>query len=206
MFERFTERARQVVVFAQDEARELRHNYIGTEHLLLGLLREEHGLAARVLGTLDVTLERTRADVMRVVGEGDAAVKGQIPFTPRAKHALELALNEATELGHGHIGTEHVLLGIAREARGVAARILAEHDVPPQRVAIAVLETLQGGSGPVDPEAVKRFAQAPPDPGASGRITLGRRGTALPQFAIGWVLGAATLGVGILVGWAIWGH
>jgi ATP-dependent Clp protease ATP-binding subunit ClpC len=203
MFERFTERARQVVVFAQDEARELRHNYIGTEHLLLGLLREEHGLAARVLGTLDVTLERTRADVMRVVGRGDSVVKGQIPFTPRAKHALELALNEATELGHGHIGTEHVLLGIAREARGVAARILAEHDVPPQRVAIAVLETLQGGSGPVDPEAVKRFAQAPPDPGAPARITLGRRGPALPQFAIGWVLGAVTLGMGILIGWAI---
>jgi ATP-dependent Clp protease ATP-binding subunit ClpC len=206
MFERFTERARQVVVFAQDEARELRHDYIGTEHLLLGLLREEEGLAARVLATLGVTLEGTRADVARVVGEGEGTVKGQIPFTPRAKHALELSLNEATELGHGYIGTEHVLLGVAREGRGVAARILGEHGVPPQRVAIAVLETLQGGTGQVDPAVLKRYAQAAADPGTSVQTEVARsvlRGPLLPPFALGWVLGAVTLGAGILIGWAI---
>src|SRR4051795_13362650 len=124
MFERFTERARQVVVLAQHEARTLRHNYIGTEHLLLGLLREEEGLAARVLGELGVTLEGSREQVANIVGEGDEGTTGQIPFTPRAKRVLELSLSEATALGHGYVGTEHLLLGMAREGSGVAARIL----------------------------------------------------------------------------------
>src|SRR2546421_11799468 len=106
MFERFTERARQVVVLAQDEARALRHNYIGTEHLLLGLLREEEGIAARVLESLGVTLEEVRAQVGRVVGQGDEIEAGQIPFTPRAKKVLELGLREAQAMGHNYIGTE----------------------------------------------------------------------------------------------------
>src|SRR4051794_7350331 len=115
MFERFTERARQVVVLAQDEARELRHNYIGTEHLLLGLLREEDGLAARVLATVDITIEEVRTQVARIVGQGDEVSAGQIPFTPRAKKVLELALREGLTLGHNFIGTEHLLLGLVRE-------------------------------------------------------------------------------------------
>ena len=114
MFERFTEKARQVVVLAQDEAQALGHNYIGTEHLLLGLLREREGLAARVLHSLDVTVEEVRAQVARIVGRGDEVRAGMIPFTPRAKKALELALREAQALGHNYIGTEHVLLGLVR--------------------------------------------------------------------------------------------
>ena len=112
MFERFTERARQVVVLAQDEARALKHNYIGTEHILLGLLREEEGLAARVLESLDITVEEVRAQIARIVGQGDEVTTGQIPFTPRAKKVLELALREALSLGHNYIGTEHILLAL----------------------------------------------------------------------------------------------
>src|SRR5277367_815046 len=121
MFERFTERARQVVVLAQEEARTLKHNYIGTEHILLGLLREEEGLAARVLESLDITVERVRGQVVRIVGSGEEVTSGQIPFTPRAKKVLELALREALSLGHNYIGTEHILLGLVRENEGVAA-------------------------------------------------------------------------------------
>ena len=128
MFERFTERARQVVVLAQEEARTLKHNYIGTEHILLGLLREEEGLAARVLESLDITVERVRAQVVRIVGSGEEVTSGQIPFTPRAKKVLELALREALSLGHNYIGTEHILLGLVRE-EGVAAQVLATHGV-----------------------------------------------------------------------------
>src|SRR5262249_25624389 len=126
MFERFTERARQVVVLAQEEARTLKHNYIGTEHILLGLLREEEGLAARVLESLDITVERVRAQVVRIVGSGEEVTSGQIPFTPRAKKVLELALREALSLGHNYIGTEHILLGLVRENEGVAPRILLD--------------------------------------------------------------------------------
>jgi ATP-dependent Clp protease ATP-binding subunit ClpA len=115
MFERFTERARQVVVLAQEEARVLRHNYIGTEHLLLGLLREADGVAARVLGTLEVTLEEVRGEVTRIVGEGDNESQGQIPFTPRAKKVLEYAVEEAQHMGHSYVGTEHLLLGLLKE-------------------------------------------------------------------------------------------
>jgi ATP-dependent Clp protease ATP-binding subunit ClpC len=124
VFERFTEPARQVVVLAQHEARTLRHNYIGTEHLLLGLLREEEGLAATALRELDVQLEDVRAQVALIVGRGGEIVTGQIPFTPRAKKVLELALREGLSLGHNYIGTEHILLGLVRENEGVAARIL----------------------------------------------------------------------------------
>ena len=129
MFERFTERARQVVVLAQDEARALKHNYIGTEHILLGLLREEEGLAARVLEQLDITVEEVRAQVAHIVGQGDEVTTGQIPFTPRAKKVLELALREALRLRHHHIGTEHILLGLLREGHGLAALVLTEAGV-----------------------------------------------------------------------------
>jgi hypothetical protein len=134
MFERFTERARQVVVLAQEEARTLKHNYIGTEHILLGLLREQEGLAARVLESLDITVERVRAQVVRIVGSGEEVPSGQIPFTPRAKKVLELALREALSLGHNYIGTEHILLGLVRENEGVAARILLDFDADSEKI------------------------------------------------------------------------
>src|SRR3982074_792728 len=166
LFERFTERARQVVVLAQDEARALKHNYIGTEHILLGLLREEEGLAARVLESLDITVEEVRAQVARIVGQGDEVTAGQIPFTPRAKKVLELALSEALALGHGHIGTEHILLALAREPgrAGVAARILLDLGVTSEAVAARVLE-LRSGRRPA-PAELTRFQ-------ASSRVLFG---------------------------------
>src|SRR6195952_2323835 len=124
MFERFTERARQVIVLAQDEARALKHNYIGPEHILLGLLRDEEEIAARVLDSLEITTEEVRAQVARIVGRGDEVTTGQIPFTPRAKNVLELALSEGLAIGHNYIGTEHILLGLVSVDDGVAARIL----------------------------------------------------------------------------------
>jgi ATP-dependent Clp protease ATP-binding subunit ClpC len=146
MFERFTERARQVVVLAQDEARALRHNYSGTEHLLLGLLREEEGLAARVLETLGVTLEQSRDQVRAIIGAGEPgeALAGQIPFTPRAKKTLELALREARSLGHQFIGTEHVLLGLVRVGEGVGVEILDALGASPAVVREEVIRSLSG--------------------------------------------------------------
>ncbi len=162
MFERFTERARQVVVLAQEEARTLKHNYIGTEHILLGLLREEEGLAARVLESLDITVERVRAQVVRIVGSGEEVTSGQIPFTPRAKKVLELALREALSLGHNYIGTEHILLGLVRENEGVAARILLDFDADSEKIRNEVIRMLSGPGS-------RRSAPAParaPAPGA----------------------------------------
>jgi ATP-dependent Clp protease ATP-binding subunit ClpC len=161
MFERFTERARQVIVLAQEEARVLRHNYIGTEHLLLGLLREADGVAARVLGTLEVSLEEVRGEIQRIVGEGEHEAQGQIPFTPRVKKVLELALREALSLGHNYIGTEHILLGLVRESEGAAARILAEQKVDADRVRQEVMRVLAGPAkqqpqGAVTPEGRER--------------------------------------------------
>ena len=142
MFERFTERARQVVVLAQDEARTLKHNYIGTEHILLGLLREQEGLAARVLDSLDITVEEVRAQVARIVGQGDEVATGQIPFTPRAKKVLELALREGLSLGQTYIGTEHILLGLVRENEGVAARILLDFDADAEKIRNEIISAL----------------------------------------------------------------
>ena len=126
MFERFTQQARQVVVWAQQEARGLRHNYIGTEHILFGLLREGHGLAARVLDSHGVTVERVRTQVVRIVASGEAPSAGQIPFTPQAKQVLETALGEAHSLGHDDVATEHILLGLLRDDEGFAVRILLD--------------------------------------------------------------------------------
>jgi ATP-dependent Clp protease ATP-binding subunit ClpC len=147
VFERFTERARQVIVLAQAEARALKHNYIGTEHLLLGLLREEEGLAARVLGSFGVTIEAVRADVARIIGSGDEVVGGQVPFTPRAKKILELSLREALDLGHNYIGTEHVLLGLLREGGGVAVRILVDAGATPEAIRDELLGRFSGARG-----------------------------------------------------------
>src|SRR5213594_1524696 len=154
VFERFTERARQVVVLAQDEARALKHNYIGTEHILLGLLREEEGLAARVLESLDITVEEVRDQVARIVGQGDEVTTGQIPFTPRAKKVLELALREALSLGHNYIGTEHILLGLVRENEGIANRILFRFEADADKVRNEIIRLLSGpGRRPLKPEA-----------------------------------------------------
>src|ERR1700709_1578922 len=147
MFERFKERAPQGVVLAQEEARTLKHNYIGTEHILLGLLREEEGLAARVLESLDITVERVRSQVVRIVGSGEEVTSGQIPFTPRAKKVLELALREALSLGHNYIGTEHILLGLVRENEGVAARILLDFDADSDKIRNEVIRMLSGPGG-----------------------------------------------------------
>jgi ATP-dependent Clp protease ATP-binding subunit ClpA len=163
VFERFTERARQVVVLAQDEARGLGHGYIGTEHLLLGLLREEEGLAARLLESLDVTLEEVRAQVTRIVGEGQDVTTGQIPFTPRAKKVLELSLREALSLGHNWIGTEHVLLGLVREDEGVAAVILRDFDADAETIRNEVIGSLSGPTQRVDPTSAEARSFLPAD-------------------------------------------
>ena len=147
MFERFTERARQVIVLAQDEARHLRHNYIGTEHILVGLLREEEGIAARVLVQLGIDEDEVRAQVARIVGQGDEVATGQIPFTPRTKKVLELALREAMSLGHNYIGTEHILLGLVRENNGVAARILVDFGADAEKIRNEIIRMLSGGPG-----------------------------------------------------------
>ena len=155
MFERFTERARQVVVLAQDEARALRHDAIDAEHLLLGILREEDGVGARVLVALGVTAEDVRARVVRLVGQGAELATGQIPFSPAAKHALELALREGMALGQNFIATEHLLLGLARENTGVAARILRELDVDAETIRHEVIAVLAApDSGYVAPAGV----------------------------------------------------
>jgi hypothetical protein len=142
MFERFTDRARRVVVLAQEEARLLNHNYIGTEHLLLGLLAERESVAARVLHSLDVDLADARAQVREIIGDGVTAPSGHIPFTPRAKKVLELALREALQLDHNYIGTEHILLGLVREGQGVAARVLGNLGADLGRVRHVVIEVL----------------------------------------------------------------
>ena len=172
VFERFTERARQVVVLAQEEARTLTHNYIGTEHILLGLLREEEGLAARALESLDITIERVRTQVVRIVGSGEEATSGQIPFTPRAKKVLELALREALSLGHNYIGTEHILLGLVRENEGIAARILLDFDADSEKIRNAVIRML---SGPGTPQ--------------SGEVTMVGREITRRGFDLAWLDG-----------------
>jgi ATP-dependent Clp protease ATP-binding subunit ClpA len=151
VFERFTERARQVVVLAQEEARGFRHNYIGTEHLLLGLLREDEGLAARVLESFGITLERAREEVVRIVALGeDPSTSGQIPFTPRAKKVMELSLRESLSVGHDYIGTEHILLGLVREDEGVAMRILVEFGTDGEAIRDQVLRMLGNRAGTVE--------------------------------------------------------
>jgi ATP-dependent Clp protease ATP-binding subunit ClpC len=148
-----------VVVLAQEEARALKHNYIGTEHILLGLLREEEGLAARVLQSLDMTVEGVRAQVVRIVGAGDEATSGQIPFTPRAKKVLELALREALSLGHNYIGSEHILLGLGREGDGVAVRILHDLGADPETIHNEVIRMLSDPR--VVREQVRRMVNSP---------------------------------------------
>jgi hypothetical protein len=147
MFERFTERARRVVVLAQEEARMLNHNYIGTEHLLLGLIHEGEGVAAKALESMGISLEAVRSQVEEIIGQGQAAPTGHIPFTPRAKKVLELSLREALQLGHNYIGTEHILLGLIREGEGVAAQVLQKLGADLARVRQQVIQLLSGYTG-----------------------------------------------------------
>ena len=164
MFERFTNRARHVVVLAQEEARRLRHNYIGTEHILLGLLGEPDGAAGRALAGFGMSLEPTRREVTAIVSTGTTAPSGHIPFTPRAKKTLELSLREALALHHNYIGTEHILLGLIRESDGVAAQVLRQHaDLP--AISAAVINLAPAAS---------------PETGGRGRRWLRRRGAAGP--------------------------
>ena len=160
MFERFTQPSRRVVVLAQEEARLLNHNYIGTEHLLLGVLREDEGVAA-ALAALEVGLDPARELVAEIVGRGRQAPSGHIPFTPRAKKVLELSLREALRLGHPYIGPEHILLGLITEGQGVAVEVLRVLGAPPERVRAQVLELVPlAGEEPGDR----------PDPSRSGRL------------------------------------
>src|SRR5690606_20707973 len=126
MFERFTDRARRVVVLAQEEARMLNHNYIGTEHILLGLIHEGEGIAAKTMESLNISLDAVRQQAQDITGAGEQGPVGHVPFTPRAKKVLELSLREARQLGHNYIGTEHILLGLIREGEGVAAQVLTK--------------------------------------------------------------------------------
>jgi ATP-dependent Clp protease ATP-binding subunit ClpC len=147
MFERFTDRARRVVVLAQEEARLLNHNYIGTEHLLLGLIHEGQGVAAKALESLGIRLEAVRSQVEEIIGRGERAPTGHIPFTPRAKKVLELSLRESKQLGHDYIGTEHILLGLVREGEGVAAQVLVKLGADLSRARGQVIELLSGEAG-----------------------------------------------------------
>src|SRR4030081_4041689 len=144
MFERFTDRARRVVVLAQEEARMLNHNYIGTEHILLGLIHEGEGVAAKALESLGIALEGVRQQVEEIIGQGQQAPSGNIPFPPGAKKVLELSLREALQLGHNYIGTEHIVLGLVREGEGVGAQVLAGFAGGLARVRQSVLELIPG--------------------------------------------------------------
>ncbi|MDG1266898.1 MAG: Clp protease N-terminal domain-containing protein, partial [Ilumatobacter sp.] len=148
MFERFTDRARRVVVLAQEEARLLNHSYIGTEHILLGLIHEGEGVAAKALESLGISLEAVRSQVEEIIGQGGSSPSGHIPFTPRAKKVLELSLREALQLGHNYIGTEHILLGLIREGEGVAAQVLVKLGADLSRVRQQVIQLLSGYQGP----------------------------------------------------------
>jgi ATP-dependent Clp protease ATP-binding subunit ClpC len=177
MFERFTDRARRVVVLAQEEARLLNHNYIGTEHILLGLVREGDGVAARALESLGISLEAVRQHVEEIIGRGKQAPSGHIPFTPRAKKVLELSLREAHQLGHNYIGTEHILLGLIREGEGVAAQVLVRLGADLNRVRQQVIELLAAR----DPEDPGRRVAVARDPEASGPIAVaGEAGEDVP--------------------------
>ena len=163
MFERFTDRARRVVVLAQEEARFLNHNYIGTEHILLGLVHEDRGVAARALAELGISLDAVRAEVKQIVGQGQSAPTGHIPFTPRAKKVLELSLREAIQLRCDYIGTEHILLGVVREGEGVAAQVLVNLGAGLDQVRHQVIGLMSAHAGPDPAEHLTR-----------GRVRLGQ--------------------------------
>ncbi|TCN40287.1 ATP-dependent Clp protease ATP-binding subunit ClpC [Kribbella orskensis] len=178
MFERFTDRARRVVVLAQEEARMLSHNYIGTEHILLGLIHEGEGVAAKALESLGISLEAVRSQVEEIIGQGQQAPSGHIPFTPRAKKVLELSLREALQLGHNYIGTEHILLGLIREGEGVAAQVLVKLGADLNKVRQQVIQLLSGYQG-----KETASAGAPAEGAPSSSLVLDQFGRNLTQAA-----------------------
>jgi ClpA/ClpB-like protein/UvrB/UvrC motif-containing protein len=174
MFERFTDRARKIVVLAQEEARRLEHNYIGTEHILLGLIREGEGVAAVTLKALGIRLDPVRQQVEEIIGRGQETPQGHIPFTPRAKKVLELSLRESKQLGHNYIGTEHILLGLIREGDGVAAQVLVRLGADQNRVRQQVIQLLHG-----------RTAEEPRPGAEAGLETAEQQLTAIEQAGMG---------------------
>ena len=182
MFERFTDRARRVVVLAQEEARLLNHSYIGTEHILLGLIHEGEGVAAKALESLNISLEAVRAQVEEIIGQGGSSPSGHIPFTPRAKKVLELSLREALQLGHNYIGTEHILLGLIREGEGVAAQVLVKLGADLSRVRQQVIQLLSGYEGGAKSEGEAVGAKETPTEKGGSQI-LDQFGRNLTQLA-----------------------
>jgi ATP-dependent Clp protease ATP-binding subunit ClpC len=189
MFERFSERARRVVVLAQDEARTLKHGTVGTEHLLLGILALDDGVAGQVLDDVGVRLPEARRRVAHMIGQADHVPVGQIPFTPRAKRVLELALREAIARGHDHVDAEDILLGLIHENAGVAARILGDLGADSSSIAERV-RAERAGAGPAP-------GGAGPAPGGGYRPGRG-------LIVAGMLLVALAVGVGVLIGWLIW--
>jgi len=197
MFERFTDRARRVVVLAQEEARMLSHNYIGTEHILLGLIHEGEGVAAKALESLGISLDAVRGQVEEIIGQGQQAPSGHIPFTPRAKKVLELSLREALQLGHNYIGTEHILLGLIREGEGVAAQVLVKLGADLNRVRQQVIQLLSGYQG-----KETAAAGAPTEGVPSSSLVLdqfGLLGYPLQQASPPRILGAILLVAGVVL-------
>ncbi|MBW3084810.1 ATP-dependent Clp protease ATP-binding subunit ClpC1 [Austwickia sp. TVS 96-490-7B] len=182
MFERFTDRARRVVVLAQEEARMLNHNYIGTEHILLGLIHEGEGVAAKALESLGISLDAVREQVQEIIGTGTQAPSGHIPFTPRAKKVLELSLREALQLGHNYIGTEHILLGLIREGEGVAAQVLVKLGADLSRVRQTVIQLLSGYQGK-ETAAAGVGGQSTSEATPAGSLVLDQFGRNLTQAA-----------------------
>jgi ATP-dependent Clp protease ATP-binding subunit ClpC len=200
VFDRFTERAKRAVVLAQDEALALDSDSVGTEHLLLGLLGVREGLAAVVLHGLDVTAEEVLAQVVPVVGRGEQAPQGEIPFNGEAAKALELALREALSIGHNYIGTEHILLGLVRDEKGVAAGILLDFDVDAETVRRDVVRRLsasRAGAGVAEPN------ESGGRPSAQS-VAARRTRTAPIPLAVGLVFSGVAFGLGLFAGWLIW--
>src|SRR3954451_23176085 len=186
VFERFTDRARRVVVLAQEEARLLNHSYIGTEDILLGLIHEGEGVAAKAMESLGISLEAVRSQVEEIIGQGGSSPSGHIPFTPRAKKVLELSLREALQLGHNYIGTEHILLGLIREGEGVAAQVLQKLGADLSRVRQQVIQLLSGYQGTKEAGAgagAGASSSSPSEGGPSGSLVLDQFGRNLTQLA-----------------------
>src|SRR6056300_603639 len=170
MFERFTDRARRVVVLAQEEARRLNHNYIGTEHILLGLIQEGEGHAAKALEELSINIDSVRSEVIEIIGEGQQSPSGHIPFTPRAKKVLELSLREALQLGHNYIGTEHILLGLIREGEGVAAQVLKKLGAELSQVRQTVIKLISSSGEDKKPQSASTGGRERPGSGTGSAI------------------------------------
>src|SRR6476646_8013101 len=181
MFERFTDRARRVLVLAQEEARLLNHNFIGTEHILLGLIHEGEGVAAKALESLGISLEAVREKVEETIGPAGSSTAGSPPFTPRAKKVLELSLREALQLGHNYIGTEHMLLGLVREGEGVAAQVLVNLGADLSRVRQQVIQLLSGYNNPK--EGAPQGGAAATETAQGGSLVLDQFGRNLTQLA-----------------------